>query len=282
MCDDGLFCTINDMCKGGTCIGTPNPCPSAGGCYTGTCDMTLQMCTMPMKVADGTPCNDGDVCNTDKQCTSGVCSGGTPANNGMMCTPTMPCSVGTCNNGMCTGGTAPTFYFQEEFNDNSKGWTMDPEWQIGPAKASSCQTAGNPDPAMDMPMTPANGIAGVVIGGCEDKSMAYPPRYLTSPPFDTSMATGSVIVGFYRWLNSDTTPRMNNYIEVFDGTTWHSLWTSNTTSITDMSWTYVSFDVTAYKNAKMQVRFGFDVNKGVALVSSWNVDDVLVANAECP
>jgi hypothetical protein len=49
-----------------------------------------------------------------------------------------------------------------------------------------------------------------------------------------------------------------------------------------MAWTYVSFDVTAYKNAKMQVRFGFDVNKGVALVSSWNVDDVLVASAKCP
>jgi hypothetical protein len=284
-CDDGLFCTVNDMCKMGTCTGTPNPCTAGGGCYTGTCDTTLDMCMMT-KVADGTACNDGDVCNTGKTCMSGLCSGGTPTNNGKACTPTMSCNVGTtCMSGMCTGGTGPTIYFQDEFNDNSKGWTLDTEWQIGPTKMSNCLGGtGNPDPAIDQPMTSANGVAGVVIGGCEDTSATHPFRYLTSPAFDTSTATGSVIFGYYRWLNSDYNPYMTNVVDVYDGTTWHNLWTTGgPPPVQDASWTYVSYDVTAYKNAKMQVRFGFNIGSvGVFTVSSWNVDDVLVANAKCP
>jgi hypothetical protein len=283
VCDDGLFCTINDMCKAGTCTGTPNPCTYSGGCVAGTCDMALQQC-VTTKAADGTPCDDGDVCNSGKSCKSGFCQGGTAHNNGMACTPAMSCDVGTtCNSGMCSGGTGPTIYFQEEFNDNSKGWTLDMEWEIGAAAPSTCQITGNSDPATDFPMTPANGVGGVVLGGCASTSTTHPPRYLTSPPFDTSMATGSVIFGFYRWLNSEPTPDMRNYVDVYDGTAWQNLWTSGTSFITDSSWMYVSYDVTAFKNAKMRVRFGFDVgSQFVISVSSWNVDNVLVASAKCP
>jgi hypothetical protein len=96
------------------------------------------------------------------------------------------------------------------------------------------------------------------------------------------MATGSVIFGYYRWLNSDSFPFMTNVVDVYDGTTWHNLWT-DTLGTQDAAWTYVSFDVTTYKNAKMQVRFGFDVEDiAVSEVSSWNVDDVLVASTMCP
>jgi hypothetical protein len=282
-CDDGLFCTINDMCQGGVCTGAPNPCAPANGCYTGMCDEILQSCTIT-KVADGTACNDGDVCNTGKHCTSGVCTGGTPTNNGMACTPVMACDMGTtCMNGTCAGGTGPTIYFQDEFNDNSKGWMLDPEWQIGPTMPSTCQFTGSPDPSVDFPLSMSNGVAGVVLGGCADTSVVHPYRYLTSAPFDTSAATGTVTFGFYRWLNSDFDPYMNNEVDVYDGTMWHTLWTSGTNTINDSAWTYVSYDVTMYKNAKMQVRFGFTIgNLAVSTVSSWNVDDVIVASAQCP
>jgi hypothetical protein len=282
-CDDFNFCTINDMCKGGVCMGVPNPCATANGCYTGVCDQINQVCTQT-KVADGTACTDGDVCNTGKHCTSGVCNGGTPTNNGMACTPQMSCNVGTtCMNGMCAGGTGPTIYFEDEFNDNSKGWALDMEWQVGTTMPSTCQFSGSSDPTTDMPASASNGVAGVVLGGCADSTVAHPFRYLTSPQFDTSAATGPVIFGYYRWLNSDYAPFMTNVVDVYDGTTWHNLWTSGgPPGVTDSAWTYISFDVTMYKNAKMQVRFGFSTTSGVLSVSSWNVDDVLVADAKCP
>lgn len=52
--------------------------------------------------------------------------------------------------------------------------------------------------------------------------------------------------------------------------------------IDDAAWTHLSYDLTAYKNAAMQVRFGFDIqSSGVFTVAGWNVDDVVIANAVC-
>jgi hypothetical protein len=250
----------------------------------GVCDEVAMTCsTMPGN--EGAPCTDSDVCNTNKTCKMGACAGGTPTNNGMACTPSTTCVMGTtCMNGVCGGGTGPIVYFSDDFNDSSKGWTMDTEWQIGPAMASTCQNNGGPDPTTDHTPSPDNnGVAGIVLGGCENP-VVHGYYYLTSPAFDTSMATGSVIFGYYRWLNSDYTPFMTNTIDVWDGTTWVNLWMSGAfPPVADTAWTYVSFDVTAYKNAAMQVRFGYQIGSaGVYTVSSWNVDDVLVASAACP
>src|SRR5262249_17842420 len=156
---------------------------------------------------------------------------------------------------VCGGGTGPTIYFGDDFRDNSKGWMLDTEWQIGPPMASSCQIYGNGDPAMDHTPGPNHGVAGIVIGRGEDPTM-HGDYYLTSPAFNTSMATGSVIFGYYRWLNSDYDPFMHNTVDVWDGTTWVNLWTTGMApGIQDATWTYVSFDVTAHKNAAMRVRF---------------------------
>ncbi|MFT3776391.1 MAG: hypothetical protein QM820_64430 [Minicystis sp.] len=158
------------------------------------------------------------------------------------------------------------------------------EWQIGPAQTSSGQQTGNPDPAQDHSTTSDNGVAGVQIGGNATitASQLHGYYYLTSPPFDTSGATGSVILGFYRWLNSDFGPYMTNIIEVWNGTAWIQVWKSSAT-ISDAAWLYQSYDITASKNAAMQVRFGFDIEKtGVFKASSWNIDDVQVASAACP
>jgi hypothetical protein len=234
-------------------------------------------------VADGTPCSDGDVCNTGKTCKTGICQGGTPAHVGMACTTTLSCDTGTtCSaTGQCTGGTTPNIFFQEEFNDYSQGWTLGAEWQIGATMASDCQDQGFSDPSYDTPFTPANGVAGVVLGGCPQADTMHPMQYLTSPAFDTSAATGSVILGFYRLLNADFIGNMSDEIDVFDGTTWQTVWTDEI-GVTDPAWVYVSYDVTQYKNSKMQVRFGFDVETDFGdSVSSWNIDDVIVSTTTC-
>jgi hypothetical protein len=156
------------------------------------------------------------------------------------------------------------------------------EWEIGPAMMSVGNPVGNEDPGTDYTATQDNGIAGVVIGGYASE-VIHAQHYIESPPFNTDVP-GPVYLEFRRWLNSDYTPFMKNTIDVFDGTTWQSVWASGgSPGIKDAAWTQIQHDITAFKSPSMKVRFGFDImSSGVFTVSSWNIDDVIVANAVCP
>lgn len=285
-CDDFLFCTVNDHCTAGLCGGDPNTCGPANGCFVFQCNEGTQTCNS-VPGNDGAVCDDGNNCTAGTTCAAGVCGAGTPTNEGGACVASSCTSGDKCTAGVCGGGQGPTTYFTDDFKNNSKGWLLGAEWQIGPEVVSSSGMNGD-DPPNDHTPTADNGVAGVVIGGAENP-MLHPYSYLESPAFDTSSATGPVIFGFYRWLNSDYSPYMDNRVEVYNGTQWIVLWQSGSSpAITDsppvgMGWTYVSYDVTNYKNAGMKVRFGFDIGQsGVFVTGSWNVDDVLVASAACP
>src|SRR5262249_13956520 len=60
-CNDSKFCTINDTCRNGFCVGDPNPCPSGAQCVKGTCDEASKSCVMA-PIADNMPCDDGNAC----------------------------------------------------------------------------------------------------------------------------------------------------------------------------------------------------------------------------
>jgi hypothetical protein len=285
-CDDFLFCTINDRCAGGSCTGDPNTCGPANGCFVFQCNEALQTCSSAPG-NDGATCDDGDACTAGTTCAGGVCGAGIPANEGGACVASSCTSGDVCAAGVCVAGQGPTIYFQEDFKDNSRGWILGPEWQIG---ATSLSTAGayGSDPALDHSPSADNGVAGVVIGGNESP-LVHPYYYLESPAFDTSAAPGPVFLGFYRWLNSDYAPYMHNRVEVYDGAQWVVLWQSGQSpAVQDAppegnGWTYLSYEVTSYKSAGMKVRFGYDIGQaGVLTIGSWNVDDVLVASASCP
>ncbi len=128
---------------------------------------------------------------------------------------------------------------------------------------------------MDASPSTDNRLAGVVIGGNVPVTVhAY--RYLTSPAVAASGA--SVFLEYYRWLNSDFAPYMQNIVEVFDGSKWERVWeTEGSPGITDSSWVKQSFDITQHANAQLRVRFGYQVGATNAFtVSGWNVDDVKV------
>jgi large repetitive protein len=110
---------------------------------------------------------------------------------------------------------------------------------------------------------------------CPDQHGFY---YLTSPVIN---ATGpSLTLDYWRWLNSDYVPFMQNSVEVFDGASWIPVWQSaGSPGVQDGAWTEQSMDISAYANPNLQVRFGFDVTSaGVFTVSSWNLDDVTITS----
>lgn len=286
-CDDNVFCTDGESCSNGVCGGgATHDCSSPGLCLVGTCDLASDSC-IAVPGNDGDPCIPSDSCMTNATCMGGLCAAGDPAPDGAICDDGLSCTVNeACQAGVCGGGTGVTkVYFAENFSSNQKGWTLGPEWGIGPAAESTGSNFGA-DPAMDHTPSGDNGVAGVVIGGNASTEL-HPYFYLESPPFDTT-GMGPVMLGFYRWLNSDYAPWMNNTIEVWDGILWHPIWTSDGAPIEDSppkgtGWTYIAHDITPLRSAETRIRFGFNVDEGgVFIVGSWNIDDVVVAESQCP
>lgn len=101
-CNDGFFCTVNDVCKAGICGGVQNTCaPPNNTCMTGVCNEAMKAC-VTVAGNDGTACDDGNLCTSNTTCLSGQCVGGQAANEGMACDDANGCTLGTtCTNGTC-------------------------------------------------------------------------------------------------------------------------------------------------------------------------------------
>ena len=127
-CYDPYWCTLNDTCQTGSCVGTPKVCadndpctddlcnePGGGGCYfpanSAACD-DGKLCTQSDTCKDGkcngaaVVCSDGNPCTTDacdpvKGCVSTV-----PPASYPLCDDGEPCTIDTfCYQGDCTGGS---------------------------------------------------------------------------------------------------------------------------------------------------------------------------------
>jgi hypothetical protein len=278
LCSTGNTCDTAGNCGGGG----PKDCSHLTvGCNDGQCNPISGACFAD-PIPDGMPCAAAtDDCNQG-YCVTGSCLP-TTINEGLACDDGLTCTSGTtCATGVCTGGVSTIDIFLAEDFSNPVGWTTDLEWEFGPATMSSghSTSCGYPDPSSDHTSTVDDNIAGVNIGGNASTSL-HDFYWLTSPAVDTSAAP-TVFLEFYRHLNSDYTRFMQNRVDVWDGTAWQVVWVTGSSSILDDVWTYQSFDLTAFKNAAMQVRFGFMVgSSGVYTCSSWNVDDVLIATGTC-
>jgi hypothetical protein len=271
-----------ELCDGldNDCDGMVDNSPTDAGvmCSTGqlgVCDAGTSVCTMGTLTCNANVMASTETCDgLDNNCDGQVDDGNPGGGQTCACGGTTACTNGQI---VCNGG--PIVYFSEDFADNSKGWTLDTEWEIGPA------AAGCGDPAEDTTPTNDNGVAGVIIGDCSTSSVSntiHGYYYLTSPVIDTSTYP-TVFLEFKRDLYSDYTPYMQNVIEVYDGMAWVVVWQSGSSSINDSSWQTISHDLTAYKNANMQIRWGFKIgNTGVFNRGSWNIDDVSIQSAACP
>jgi hypothetical protein len=136
--DDGVSCITNDAClTEGVCIEgqcaeqMPVTCPDLGPCFSSNC-VPGEGCVAKL-LTDGSPCEDGNICNQPGTCESGECKtlplpcndgnpctvdacesdpengdGGcmhVPVKNGNVCEPDNPCLLaGTCVSGLCESG----------------------------------------------------------------------------------------------------------------------------------------------------------------------------------
>ncbi|MDI1482800.1 MopE-related protein [Polyangium sp. y55x31] len=308
----GLCSTGTQVCQNGTISCVPTIMPT-----TEVCDNKDNDCD---GMIDENNAGGGGACTTGQQgvCGAGtyVCQGGTIAcvatktpsaeicdgldndcdgvvdednpGGGVACGTAYaaPCTNNKtiCQNGVLVCGV--TNVFEETFAtataaNGYNGWAPGTEWQIGTAMSSSGHDTGYGDPSTDHTSTADNKLAGVVIGGNASTLATHPMYYLTSPIINTAGA-GSIVLDFWRWLNSDYSPYMTNVIEVYNGSTWVVIWQSDTTYIKDGSWKNIVHDITTYKNADLRVRFGFSIGEtsGLYDMSSWNLDDVVIRRCQ--
>jgi len=282
--DDGESAVCDDDCTGVRCgDGNANAaagetCDTSGESVTCNADCTVAVCGDGItNVTASESCDDSGesaTCNID--CTDAVCGDGlTNVSAGEDCDGEASCDDA------CQACPA-TVLLTEDFSDNSLGWTLGVEWEIGPAIGSvSPGACGQGDPAMDHTDTADNGIAGVVIGGNAATDI-HPFYDIVSPPIDAT-GYGGLELTLWRWLNSDYDPYMHNRIEVWDGAVWQSVFaTRGSPGIEDSEWTPVVYNISAYANPALQIRIGFDIDSGgVFTCSGWNVDDIQLLGYDC-
>ena len=305
-CDVGQMCLVNEDCLGDCVEGLCEPpeCLEDVDCEVQNSECATYTCVdyacVGEAVNEGGDCVAG-LCSTQDICTDGVCGGGIPTDCSDL---DSPCSVGVCNpeDGMCfaenaandtpcqaplgcgdaalcTDGVctddAGSALFYEPFADNSQAWELDTEWEIGSA------IAGCGDPDTDHSPTDDNGIAGVVLGGCATTSL-HDYYCLTSAPIDTT-GLNDVWMSFWRDLYSDYTPYMKNKIEVWDGQNWVIIFeTFGNPGVNDSDWMFFEYDLNAYSNAALQLRWCNNIgSNGAFNRGSWNVDDVVIGPMSC-
>jgi len=116
-CDDGLFCTTNDVCISGICSGETKSCSDGITCTTDSCNELVDAC---VNQTDNSFCDDGLYCNGTETCNAiSGCQAGIVVN----CNDSEECTTDSCNetleaceyissadetactNGVCCSGT---------------------------------------------------------------------------------------------------------------------------------------------------------------------------------
>lgn len=176
-------------------------------------------------------------------------------------------------------GAAPsparaTLHSVETFTNNTSGWTLGAEWQIGPTSAGTGYTAGFADPELDHSSTVDNVVAGTVLGGpVTNTEHGY--EWLVSPAMDLSVLPGNAYVSFWWWRNTPGYP-FQFRVEVWNGIQWVPMYNDMYWSMAS-GWQPLVLDVTWYKNPAFKIRFGHARASGYSdTVSGWNIDDVSV------
>ncbi len=94
-CDDGQFCMIGENCQAGICTGgSARDCDDFDICTADSCNETTDSCEHSPAAADGTPCDDGQYCTVNDECTAGTCGG-----EARDCSDTIACTIDSCDEG---------------------------------------------------------------------------------------------------------------------------------------------------------------------------------------
>jgi hypothetical protein len=159
---------------------------------------------------------------------------------------------------------------QHQWNmDTNPGWTTQSQWAWGQPTGGGGQY-GYPDPT--------SGHTGQKVYGYNlsgDYASNIPEYHLTSTAINCSNLT-EVSLRFWRWLGVEQPSYDHAYVRVSNnGSTWTTIW-ENDAEVTDSSWVYQEFDLSAIANNKPAVylRWTMGATDSSWVFCGWNIDDV--------
>jgi subtilisin family serine protease len=167
--------------------------------------------------------------------------------------------------------------FEDDF-ETDKGWALITEFQRG-APGGLGGDYGNPDPASAHGGSNVLGVDMTGLGaynGDYEINLSDRAYTATSPIIDCTDFL-NIQMTFWRYLNVEQPAYDHAYIDIYDGSTWHEIW-SNSATITDNSWNEINIDISTYAdgNTDMRIRFCIGETDGSWQYSGWNIDDFVV------
>jgi hypothetical protein len=169
---------------------------------------------------------------------------------------------------MITVGDRVAFFYDDFAFD--QGWTGlagTAEWEMGPAVSSTN------DPGLDHSPTEGNEVLGNDIGGDYNDNISG-TQWITSPNIDCSDYT-SIEMRYWHWTGVESSSYDHAYFQVWDGSTWITLW-ENGGTFQETSWNEDFYDLSTYAdfNPEFKIRFGMGGTDGSATYGGWNIDDI--------
>jgi subtilisin-like proprotein convertase family protein len=159
--------------------------------------------------------------------------------------------------------------------DTDPGWTFD----------NSTWAWGQPTGGGSHNLDPTSGhsgsnVIGYNLAGDYERGLAS-TFYATTPSIDMTNYQ-SITLSFYRWLGVRNTATATIQASPDGGATWVTLWTNNSTTISDSAWSLQSFTLPASFNGQPSVKFRWGMgptSSSFTTYPGWNIDDVLVTGA---
>ena len=184
--------------------------------------------------------------------------GGTPPDGGLSNTATVTVVV---------GGAEVTRIYNFPM-DSDPGWATDGQWAFG-------QPLGGGTHNFD----PTSGHTGTNVYGYNlagDYGSNMSPEYLTAGPIDLSDAV-QVELRFWKWLGVESSTFDHADVAIStDGSGWTPLWTHTGSSVSDSSWSQMTFDISAIADGQptVYIRWSMGPTDGSVTYPGWNIDDV--------
>ncbi|HNO79020.1 MAG TPA: M14 family zinc carboxypeptidase [Phycisphaerae bacterium] len=169
----------------------------------------------------------------------------------------------------------PTIIFEENM-DTDPGWTTTGQWAWGKPMGLAGDHGG-PDPTSGYT---GNNVYGYNLSGGYTNGMSK--QTLTTGAIDCT-GESDVHLSFWRWLGVEQPAYDDATIEVSNnGSSWTTIW-SNAQTISDTSWQFQSFDISAVADgqASVQIRWTLGPTDSSWTFCGWNIDDVQVTAATC-
>ena len=185
-------------------------------------------------------------------------------------------------------GTGIVTLYSTDFS-TSTGWTGlggSGEWAIGAAAGGQGNDSyGGPDPSIDHSPSTDNGILGndITPGTGGDYAASLTSTVYATSPIINCAGQGGIRLSFWRWLGVERNTYDHGYFQVYNGSTWTTLFENGSTTIDEGAWSQYTYDVStyAYNNPNFQFRFGIGATDGSWQYCGWNIDDIVVSAIQC-